>query len=342
MKKLSRFLVTVILVMMCTDLYAQEVESEKKYTRTQVELTGWIPYAGCLLTSAMIGIFPQNDYTNLTFALTDTLFTIPAAIVNPEYTLKGVAFTGASYASYFGMNLLPDYAEKSLVAERFFNAGMKGNMWLKYKGYEKARSMCDYYPEYETLSFKDAMLSPFRGETLKEPYVWIPIAAYGAGATLIQCLGGFDNSIFKTGEAYLGKYKVPVAAGLGAVLALSLINYTFTGVGEEALFRGVGYEDIKVSFGPWPAKIADAVLFPAVHVPQQIAAGIDAATILTAFGVQSAVTLLLDYIYDRGGLTSSIAAHAWFDIIGAGLSYLFTSGTQNNQFSMNITFSTSF
>ena len=43
--------------------------------------------------------------------------------------------------------------------------------------------------------------------------------------------------------------------------------------------------------------------------------------------------------YDQGGLRDSIAVHAWIDIISYVCSYLFTSGTEGNNFSLNINFS---
>ena len=48
-----------------------------------------------------------------------------------------------------------------------------------------------------------------------------------------------------------------------------------TVIGEEVLFRGTGYEEMKVSFGVVPAKIIDAIAFSAVHIPQQVVANID-------------------------------------------------------------------
>ena len=151
---------------------------------------------------------------------------------------------------------------------------------------------------------------------------------------------------FNGGATYDGQTSI-TRSNLGSVgmdlnepTLVSCFDYTMTGIGEEALFRGTGYEEMKVSFGIVPAKIIDAVIFPAVHIPQQVIAGYDWPSILLTAAVQTGVTFLLQWIYDQGGLKDSIAVHAWVDIISSTLTYLFTTGTQGNTFALNINFST--
>ncbi len=314
---------------------------EKEYSHAQVAATAYVPYFGTMLLSSSQLLWPEKLMLH-GISAESLLLNIPAAIVNPSYTLAGSAISTASYATGIVLSKYPEFYGNPSITNVFVNTGLKTNMWLEYKGYEKARSMAKegIYPEYEELSFKDAFIAPFNPSILSKKTVWIPIAAYSAFIAGYNCLAGFDNSVFKTGESYLGNYKIPIALGAAAVFAVSCFNYTMTGIGEEALFRGTGYEEMKVSFGIVPAKIIDAVIFPAVHIPQQVIAGYDWPSILLTAAVQSGVTFLLQWIYDQGGLKDSIAVHAWIDIIPATLTYLFTTGTQGNNFALNINFST--
>ena len=327
-------------------VFSQEVSEEasqpkKEYSHAQVAATAYVPYFGDALLSSSL-IFLPGDLIGHYLSVESLLLNIPAAIVNPSYTLTGSAISTASWAAGLYLSKYPNLYGNPILSDVFLNSGLKTDMWLEYKGYEKARSMAKegIYHDYDELSFKDAFISPFNPNILSKKSVWIPIIGYSAFLIGFNCLGGFDNSVFKTGESYLGKYKIPIALGAAAVFAVSCLNFTITGVGEEALFRGTGYEEMKVSFGLVPAKLIDAVLFPAVHIPQQVVAGDDWTSILLTTAFQSATTFLLQWVYDQGGLKDSIAVHAWIDIVSFTLSYLFTSGTQGNNFSLNINFST--
>ena len=345
MKK-SLSILFFLFIVSSTPVFSQEVSEEasqpkKEYSHAQVAATAYVPYFGDVLLSSSLTFLP-GDLIGHYLSVESLLLNIPAAIVNPSYTLTGSAISTASWAAGLYLSKYPNLYGNPILSDVFLNSGLKTDMWLEYKGYEKARSMAKegIYPEYEELSFKDAFFAPYNPNVLSKKSVWIPIAAYSAFLVGVNCFGGFDNSVFKTQESYLGNYKIPIALGAAAVFAVSCFNYTMTGIGEEALFRGTGYEEMKVSFGIVPAKIIDAVIFPAVHIPQQVIAGYDWPSILLTAAVQSGVTFLLQWIYDKGGLKDSIAVHAWIDIIPATLTYLFTTGTQGNNFALNINFST--
>ena len=320
-------------------VFAQE--TEKEYSHAQVATVAYVPYVGTMILNASQLFLPQDLIMHYISA-ESMLLNIPAAIVNPSYTLAGSAITTGSWAAGIFMSKYPNLYGNPSLANVAMNTGFKGNMWLQYKGYETARSQAKagIYGEYEELSFKDAFTAPYNPNILSKKSVWIPIAVYTAGIIGLDCFGGFEQSVFKTKESYIGNYKIPIALGTAAVFALSCFNFTVTGIGEEALFRGTGYEEMKVSFGVIPAKIVDAVVFPAVHIPQQIVAGIDWSSILVTTLLQSGTSFLLQWIYDQGGLKDSIAVHAWIDIVSDVCAYLFTSGVEGNNFSLNINFST--
>lgn len=340
MKKFS-FVIAVVLCL-TTGLFAQENETEqnKGLSHTQVAATAYVPYFGTMLLS-QTQLFVPPETLSPVLCAGSALLNIPAAIVNPKYTLIGTAITETSWAGGILLSKYPNIFGNPSLASMITNFGLKGNMWLQYKGYETARTMATpgIYKDYETLSIKDIVTAPFNPNILSQKSVWIPILGIGSAIIALDCLNGFDKSVFATGESYLGNYKLPVAAGLATVLAFSCVNFTLTGAGEEALFRGTGYEEMKVSFGTIPAKLVDAVLFPCVHIPQQVVAGLNWSSILITTLEQSAVTFLLQWIYDYSGLQSSIATHMWIDVISYVCAFAFTGGVENNDFSLNINFS---
>ena len=151
--------------------------------------------------------------------------------------------------------------------------------------------------------------------------------------------GGFRDSVWATGKAYVGSREVPVLLGLVSTVALSCFTYTFTGIGEEALFRGVGYEEMKFSFGVVPAKLTDSLGFSACHIPQEIQKGYAPATIAFDYGYRALLSLGLQWAYDEGGLKYSVAQHMWIDVLSSTLLYLCYAGSSDNDVSFSLNFS---
>lgn len=348
---MKKVLSLLLCCFICVNIFAQEnvtsenqiieVQKKSELSHAQVATMGYVPYFGTYVMSASQFLWPSQLIAH-GLSLESTLLNIPAAIVNPSYTLTGTAIDTGLFASGLLCEKNQDIYGNPSLANTLWNMGYKGNMWLQYKGYETARTRCnaEIYQNCEVLDFKDAVFSCFNPDVLSKKTVWIPILTNATLYTGYLCFGGFDNSIFKTGKAYVGKYSVPVVAGVATVLGLSCLNFISTGIGEEALFRGVGYEEMKVSMGIVPAKIIDALGFSTCHVPQSVLSGIDPITILLGGVVyQSGLTLLLQWAYDKGGLRDSIAAHMWMDVLNALATYLFTSGIEDNNFALSLNFS---
>ena len=108
---------------------------------------------------------------------------------------------------------------------------------------------------------------------------------------------------------------------------LSAITYDFVGIGEEAVSRDLEYKELDISLGILPAKLINAVTFPALHVSQEIQAGYSAGQILLDFGFRSGATFGLQWAYDKGGLPKAVALHMWVDTAASLIDYLLESGT---------------
>ena len=110
------------------------------------------------------------------------------------------------------------------------------------------------------------------------------------------------------------------------VVLANWVKYTATAIGEEALYRGVVYEELRTSVGQTWAKVADSLIFPAIHIPTDIARGKSLANMGIQFGIRMASTLLFDFAYDRGGLPLSTAIHTWFNFVAETMRWVKSGG----------------
>ena len=76
---------------------------------------------------------------------------------------------------------------------------------------------------------------------------------------------------------------------------------SLVGTGEEALFRGVIYEEIKARTTARTTKIADLMLFPLGNLPGDICAGYSASMVIFQLFWRAGMTLVFDATYDQGG-----------------------------------------
>jgi membrane protease YdiL (CAAX protease family) len=174
-----------------------------------------------------------------------------------------------------------------------------------------------YRQKFEAASFGQVLAGEFRPRNMGRPIVWIPTLLGPALLTGYRLLAEGDTSsaVWNTGSGYLGEIRVDPSVGLLYVLGRSIVSMSLVGIGEEALFRGVIYEEIKTITTPKTAKVVDMLLFPLVHIPSDIYAGYPAGTIVFQYLWRSGMTLVFDTAYDQGGLPLSAAVHMWSDVL---------------------------
>ena len=73
---------------------------EKEYSHAQVAATAYVPYFGTMLLSSSQLLWPEELIMHCISA-ESLLLNIPAAIVNPSYTLAGSAISTTSWAAVF-------------------------------------------------------------------------------------------------------------------------------------------------------------------------------------------------------------------------------------------------
>jgi membrane protease YdiL (CAAX protease family) len=328
-----------IAFLMAAQLYSEEPQAISKeatpdpagqtLSRNEVLFYGGIPYFttfGMALAGNLIPE-PYGLYAGvglLVFAH------IPHIVIDPAVGLPLCGINTGLVASGLLLNTIPDLYGGNTLGNVILNIGQKNSGWAYYEGYAKARQRArtgEYQEEFTPVKYRDLITSPWDMATMSRASVWLPLVFNTLGFTTAYYLrSGGETAVWKTGKAFIGTTEVPVLAGLAATMAIYAVSHTFTGLGEEAVFRGIGYEEMKISFGVLPAKIADAVLFPAMHIPQEIKAQYSTGAIFTNAAIRTAITLGLQWAYDDGGLKASVAQHMWIDVIGASLQYLIFQG----------------
>jgi len=314
---MKKSIVVILSLLLAANLFAQEQVSHK-----EVATVGMIPYVDTVVTLGTYGFLPSNLHAPYLAGMS-LLGNIPAYQVYPDSALWETGFEASTIGAGFILSHYP------VISEPLFNIGWKATWWTQYEAYSKLRNSCDFYTDTEQVSLSQAFTAPFNPQILKRNEVWIPLLA-GTALAVASEWGNTENAVWKTGRTYLGDTQVPVVIGIGATTLLTGASMLFTAAGEEALFRGIGYQEMKSSYGQIPATVVDALLFSAVHIPQELIDGTESATILGNFAARAGIACLLEWIYNQGGLQSSIAFHMWYNTINTMTQYVCTGGQQVN------------
>lgn len=185
--------------------------------------------------------------------------------------------------------------------------------YSSYDNYATMRNQSNYSNGWRSYEKKELIQASFNKKILTRKFFWITMLT----TTALNVLdASSDSSIWANDKAYIDEKEYKPLVALPIVLAVNTIKFTATAVAEEALFRGIIYEEMKYSWGSKKAKFADMILFPAIHVPGDINSNKDSDEVINNFIFRGISTLLFDFAYDRGGLPLSIALHTWFNTLG--------------------------
>jgi hypothetical protein len=228
-----------------------------------------------------LGVFAPETRPILPWIVNPTLILAHVPLYwldNPKalgYTTVGLALPAAGLA-------LPAIAPDSpfLLDASAALLGAYTNA-MRHSVYEVYREARERFPEGESygssrpaVAFRshgpwELLSASFRGDTILHPLVYVPalVGTAAFGAFYLTVVEGDQGAVWRTGTAYIGDIPVHPALGFLYSSGYSLVNMAFVAAGEEALYRGVIYEEIRASAGAGVAKLVDAVLFPLVHLP---------------------------------------------------------------------------
>jgi len=294
--------------------WAQNEVVPDGYTRAQVLKYPLISTAINVATVTSIGLIDSADFADVKIPWWFHATIAPQHI--PMYQLD--TRLGRRYSIAEAGFLAAHYATKSspTVAKTAINLYLNTAWYSIYNTYNIARSRAKpgvYPDEWRSYGVKELSLAPFQLKNILRPLFLIPVGLITWNQ--LNQIQESDSSIFKTKKAYIDGDEMPMGQAIAMMIGNNMLHYLATGIGEEALYRGVIYEELKVSFGSRRAKLIDFFLFPAIHVPMDIAAGRDADYITEQFVQRGIATLLFDYAYDKGGLPLSVSLHTWFNFI---------------------------
>jgi membrane protease YdiL (CAAX protease family) len=243
---------------------------------------------------------------------------------------EALAFSGASLAlgglALANQVTLSDQTASYLLVNSFD----KLQMFSTYEVYMKARERLDpslYAAPLRHYSLNDLLAAPFKAEDVLHLPVIATIGAIGAWTALSFATMDQSESVWSTGSWHWGQKKFSPWIGIPLFAGISIAGSLATGVGEEALYRGVYYEEMKDSLGKIPAKFLDAAYFSAVHIPQEIAGKAPSDSILLDFAIRSVSAFFAQWCYDSGNLRWAVAAHTWGDVCARMAFYLNHSGS---------------
>jgi membrane protease YdiL (CAAX protease family) len=220
------------------------------------------------------------------------------------------------------------------------NIAIKYAWYGVYDGYADLRSRSDdpAYGYLPRVSFPELLTATFDPSCYAD---WTVLGYLGSMAIYTgvgMALADKSSAVWTTGQSFIGNAEFPVWAGIGLMLAMQIPNFVMTGIGEESFFRGTLYEELSVRTGRWPAKIVDSFYFTTCHYPQQWEELADGkpSDLMINFALAMFQSMWFEYIYERNGLRSAVAAHAMCDIMGFFCDWLIQAGAPTDSgFSIN-------
>jgi membrane protease YdiL (CAAX protease family) len=221
-----------------------------------------------------------------------------------------------------------------------FNFAHKYSMYQTYAVYAGLREELagEIHDGYAGYPLGELLLSPLDLHNYESWTVWGYLGSLALFELASLASSSQADAVWTTGRSFIGSAEFPVYLGIPLILALQVPNFIATGVGEESLYRGVYYEELKRRLGLWPAKSLDSLYFTLSHIPQKLASGVplDLGRELRNSALSIGQTMWLQYIYDAGGLKEAVAAHAMSDIVVFFLDWMLQAGVPNTAgFSIN-------
>jgi len=329
---MRRRLLVIVLTVLCFSVTATgQGESDSlsgedaAYNRSDVLTFAGLSTAFSALTVTEMGFIDPADLA--AFRLPWWFYATIGAEHLPLYLLDSPlapAFTIAE-AGFLGLHL--STLQSPFITEAAVNLYVTTAFYSTYEIYKDARAntISGLYPdEWRRYGLGELFAASFAWENLLHPAFYIPVGV----STVVNVLSSLDSeiAIWKTGRAHIDGNELPLSVAIPLVLGRNILHFTATAIGEEALYRGVIYEELKVSLDPLLAKVCDMVLFPLIHVGGDLARGLSLDSMLKMFATRAVSTLLFDYAYDVGGLPLSTAIHTWFNTVAFSLRWATSSG----------------
>jgi hypothetical protein len=271
---------------------------------TRAGAVGWGATSGVLAASGAFIPIPAPYVFNLQLSASAPILASSTSDAAWSGAVQGglIAGTvGLAFARRADPTWKPYYATVgSLSLHHAFYAA-----WLSYRDARERASSPAWNDDWRSWSTGELVFAPFSAKNYAHHVTGAALSVEGALFGIVVA----GNALATNGRPISSASSFARDVGLGVVAAWD------AGVTEEAFFRGVLYEELRVSMPKWPARIIDMTVFTAAHVPGELAA--DESATLIGFGIftRALGALLFEIAYDEGGLPASVTLHAVWDTV---------------------------
>lgn len=309
--------ISLIFFLSGSDLSAQtdsnlDMTRRSIYTRSDVLKHAGLSFLPTIGLITGIGSLDSSEIANL--EIPDWMLGAMVSQHLPIYLTdknKAMKYSAFELGSLGAFKAIQDETTYAFIPFHFF---LYSGWYSSYDNYASMRKQSNYADGWRSYEKGELIKASFNKDILTRKFFWVTMLTTTA-LTILDASS--DSSIWANDKAYIDDKEYDPLVALPIVFAVNTIKFTATAVGEEALFRGIIYEEMKYSWGSKKAKFADMILFPAVHVPGDISSNKDSDEVTGLFIIRALSTLLFDFAYDRGGLPLSIALHTWFNTLGS-------------------------
>jgi membrane protease YdiL (CAAX protease family) len=270
-----------------------------------------------LVASAM------TELSDIPLALSGSADALPLSIAG------GLLYGAESLAS-------PEWGLYGRPAQLLYWAKLDLAMYKAYDAYANVRLRSPAWDNssFKRRSFGELAAGTLDSKNLADGRLWIAVGL-GCATVVAPYLiepSRFSSAVWNSNQWYYQDQKVG-PAGFALMTGLdSAIGSTFTGIGEESVFRGFFHEELGNVCGKELGTVIDTGAFALMHLVTDISRGtMSWSDIAIHVSSVTAMNLLLDWMYDEGGLPLSVAAHAWTDLFAGIFNGILTGGAPINR-----------
>lgn len=289
-------------------------------------------FAAVGLNFLFMGILGSDgDYTQEDQLIASSMTALSAVPLSLSGSPDALALSIAQ-AGVWGLEQAAGYGlgTYSIPANLLYWGKVDMTMYAAYDSYAsfRLRSAAWDNAAFRRHGFLELMGAPF-GPEFATPQTLLAVGGGIASTLLFQLVNSpapWDASPFATGKTYLGAAETDPLSYALATAGANFLSGCYTGVGEEAVYRGFLHEELKGWIGAEGATAVDTAAFLAMHLFTDLARGMRWESIATHLAFVAVGNLLFDWAYDSGGLRLAVSAHAWWDIAAFFMNALLNGG----------------
>jgi membrane protease YdiL (CAAX protease family) len=183
--------------------------------------------------------------------------------------------------------------------------------------------------DFRRYGLLDLVVAPLDYRNYAKPQPWIALGA-GLGLTALYTLVAtpdpWANAVWTTSRWFVANSETNAAGFVFSSLLYNTVASIYTGVGEEAAFRGFVHEELSTHLGKGWAMAIDTAAFLSMHLFTDLARHMEWDDILAHMLLVAGGNMIYDWAYDEGGLPLAVVCHAALDFAAFSFNDLVMGG----------------